>query len=141
MGEFSNFGFVMKGCSRLLKKTTEYFSGTVRFSAQGGNAARFLNICAQNGIAVQDVAANAVGFTAKVPLRDYTRLHRIARKCRCRLHVVEKYGAWFALRAYRARWGIAAGIVLCGLLFTLLQGLVWNITFYDFTAQEVAAKL
>ena len=138
MGVFLRFGFVMKGCSRLFKKTTEYFSGMVRFSAQGGNSARFLNACAQKGIAVQEVCATAVGFTAKVPLRDYTRLHHIARKCRCRLRVTEKYGAWFALRAYRARWGIIAGFVVCGLLLALFQGLIWNITFYDFTSQEVA---
>ncbi|MEG2698109.1 MAG: sporulation protein YqfD [Ruthenibacterium sp.] len=110
--------------------------GRVTFEVQGGRGERFLNACVQNGVPVQHILATELGFTAEVPLRYYLRLHRLARAQRCRMRVQRKQGVYFALRAYRGRWGILAGLILAAVLLTVCPRMIWTVQFYDFTPQE-----
>lgn len=118
-----------------------YAAGSVRFEVTGGRGERFLNTCVEAGIPVEDIRPTDTGYLATIPLRDYRRLRPFARRNRCRLRVREKYGAYFALLAYRGRWGIALGLALCVLALSLGGDLIWNICFLNFTPeQETAAR-
>mgnify|MGYP001028682819 CR=1 FL=1 len=118
-----------------------YAAGSVRFEVMGGRGERFLNTCVEAGIPVEHIHPTDTGYLATVPLRDYKRMRPFARRNRCRLRVREKYGAYFALLAYRGRWGIALGLVLCALALFLGGDLIWNICFLNFTPeQETAAR-
>lgn len=118
-----------------------YAAGSVRFEVTGGRGERFLNACVEAGIPIGHIHPTDTGYLATVPLRDYKRLRPFARRNRCRLHVREKYGAYFALLAYRGRWGIAFGLALCALALLLGGDLIWNICFLNFTPeQETAAR-
>ena len=118
-----------------------FWSGAVRFEIQGGQGERFLNSCAAADIPVQCVVPTPTGFMAQVPARDYTRLHRLARKARCRLNVRERKGLCFTLLAYRHRWGMLVGLALAVLALLVFPKMIWNIEFYQFTpAQEAALR-
>ena len=110
--------------------------GSVTFEVLGGRGERFFNECAAQGIPVQHIVPNPLGFQAQVPLRYYPRLHKLARKQRCRLCVKKKEGAYFAARVYRKRFGIVAGVILAALLLTVFPHMIWTVQFYDFTPQE-----
>lgn len=113
----------------------------VRFSVEGGQGERFFNQCAQQELQLQQIRATPLGFEAEIPAREYHKLHRLARKNRCRLRVRRRRGLAFLLAAYRGRWGIAAGAVLCAALLLAGPNLIWNIEFYEFTpAQEAAVR-
>lgn len=94
--------------------------GSVNFEVTGGRGERFLNDCVNAGVPVEHIRPTQTGYLATVPLRDYKRMHKYARRNRCRLRVREKYGAYFALFTYRHRWGILAGLVLCVLRCALM---------------------
>ncbi|MFQ8833086.1 MAG: sporulation protein YqfD [Ruthenibacterium lactatiformans] len=113
--------------------------GSVNFEVTGGRGERFLNDCVNAGVPVEHIRPTQTGYLATVPLRDYKRMHKYARRNRCRLRVREKYGAYFALFTYRHRWGILAGLVLCVLLLCMCRNLIWNICFYNFTPEQEAS--
>lgn len=116
-----------------------YLAGSVRFAVTGGRGERFLNACVGAGIPVEHIRPTDTGYEATVPLRDYRRMRPFARRNRCRLRVREKYGAYFALAAYRGRWGILCGLALCALALALGGDLIWNICFLNFTPEQEAS--
>lgn len=117
-------------------KLSQKLLGSVTFEVIGGRTERFLNQCTQNGVPLQQVHATALGCTACVPLRYYMRLHRMARRQRCRLRVRRKEGAFFMLWPFRARVGIVAGLLAALALLLVCPRLVWTVQFYDFTYEE-----
>ena len=115
----------------MMNRLARYAMGSVNFEVTGGRGERFLNDCVNAGVPVEHIRPTQTGYLATVPLRDYKRMHKYARRNRCRLRVREKYGAYFALFTYRHRWGILAGLVLCVLLLCMCRNLIWNICFYN----------
>lgn len=122
-----------------MRGLARYAAGSVRFEVTGGRGERFLNACVGAGIPVEHIHPTATGYEATIPLRDYRRLHPFARRNRCRLRVRERYGAYFALVAYRGRWGILCGLALCALALALGGDLIWNICFLNFTPEQEAS--
>ena len=123
----------------MMNRLARYAMGSVNFEVTGGRGERFLNDCVNAGVPVEHIRPTQTGYLATVPLRDYKRMHKYARRNRCRLRVREKYGAYFALFTYRHRWGILAGLVLCVLLLCMCRNLIWNICFYNFTPEQEAS--
>lgn len=106
-----------------------YLRGMIRFEIIGGMGERFLNVCAQEGLVMEQITATQTGYLAKTTVHDYKKMHRIARKHRCRLRMREKYGARFSLWAYHNRFGMLFGAILCVFLLYACRTLVWNIAF------------
>lgn len=119
-----------------MNRLSRYLVGDVAFEIMGGQGELFLNDCAARGLPVREIRATATGFSARVPLRYYLRLHRLARKRRCRLRTTQKRGIWFGVRQYRRRLGIVVGVVAACLLMNVFSRTVWTVQFYDFTPQE-----
>ena len=120
------------------KQWGAYLAGSVQFDVLGGQGERFFNECAQNSIPVQSIHATALGFCASVPLREYRKLHHIARKHRCKLKISQKRGLYFALWIYRKRWGILLGAALAVVVSCVFSRMIWSVRFYDFTPKEQA---
>ncbi|MCI6639659.1 MAG: sporulation protein YqfD [Pygmaiobacter massiliensis] len=118
----------------------QWIFGTVHFSAQGGDIARFLDLCAAQGISLSRLKANPLGLTGQVPARQYRRMHAPARRCRCRLRVCRRWGFCFLASPLRGRWGIVSGTVAFFVLCSILQGNIWTISYYNMSA-DTAAKL
>lgn len=110
--------------------------GAVQFSAEGGDAARLLNQCMKQEMALTHVQGTPLGFTAWVPARQYKQIHHPARHARVRVRILRKRGVTFRLRRLRGRWGIPFGAVLFLFLVPWLQGCIWTVGYYNLSAQE-----
>mgnify|MGYP003026008991 FL=1 len=81
----------------MMNRLARYAMGSVNFEVTGGRGERFLNDCVNAGVPVEHIRPTQTGYLATVPLRDYKRMHKYARRNRCRLRVREKYGAYLSL--------------------------------------------
>lgn len=120
----------------MIERLVRYLEGGIRFEAEGGRFERFINECEKNGLELEKISPTQTGFTANTTPAAYKKMHSYAQKNRCRLHVNEKHGAYFALHKKRKRFGIAVGLICSIILLFLGQNLIWNICFYDFTPQQ-----
>ena len=123
----------------MMNRLARYAMGSVNFEVTGGRGERFLNDCVNAGVPVEHIRPTQTGYLATVPLRDYKRMHKYARRNRCRLRVREKYGAYFALFTYRHRWGILAGLVLCVSLLCM-PTLSGTSALHNFTPEQEAIR-
>lgn len=57
--------------------------------------------------------------------RQYKKLRPLAKKACVRMRVLERHGLPFFLHRYRARAGIAAGVLIYALLLQFLSGRIW----------------
>ncbi len=122
----------------MMKRLVRYLEGKVRFEAEGGRCEHFINECERAGLALEKISPTQTGFTASTTPSEYKKMRSHARKSRCRLRVTEKYGAYFALHAYRKRRGILVGLIFGMILLFLGQNLIWNISFTDFEPEQEA---
>lgn len=114
----------------------EYLQGSVLFEVEGGTSAEFLQRCTYLKIPIYDICATPLGFSARVPARYYAQLRRPAHRCRCRLHLKERFGIRFAFTILRGRIGLLIGFVLAVTILLSFPHLIWNIEFYRFTPSE-----
>ncbi len=116
----------------------------VVFASEGGNGERFFSECLRRSFSVTDIKATVYGFEAKVPAKQYLRMHKTAHMAGCRLHVLKKCGLWFRLRPLRRHAGAAVGI-LTALLFAMCgRSMIWSIEYYGVNAaaqQELSDRL
>ena len=69
----------------MMNRLARYAMGSVNFEVTGGRGERFLNDCVNAGVPVEHIRPTQTGYLATVPLRDYKRMHKYARRNRCRL--------------------------------------------------------
>ncbi len=118
------------------RKIWKWIRCYVLFECSGGITSGFLNDCAEKGLLVQHVNASKTGFSAETSSADYIKMHKPARKFRCRLHVVNKCGWRYTYKNYLRRIGIPTGLaVFCIVLFAF-PSLLWSIKFYNFTPEQ-----
>lgn len=114
--------------------------GRVTFSLEGGLYEMLLNDSALLGLGIQNIRATSVGVEGSMPARNYPKIHKLARKYRCRAHIVAKSGYTFSLvRIVRKRKGILLGAVLFFVLCGLFQNYVWKIDFYNLSEADQSA--
>lgn len=108
----------------------------VTFTAEGGRVEKLASWCMEQGIQLVGLTVNDLGFRATVAAAQYVRLRSVARRCRTRLHVVERRGAWFSLRRLLKRPGLLLGTLVFWLLLELGGQLVWSIRFVGIPAEQ-----
>jgi len=112
----------------VLLKFINYMRGNLRVEIRGAAVERFLNLCVTNGVIFWDVERTAPDVLyATIRLEGLFRLRPYARKCMCRVRVMEKRGIPFQTRRYRHRYALLGGAALCLGLIWLLSGFVWTI--------------
>lgn len=109
-------------------KLPRFFSGYVRFTAEGGFPERFLSDAAAIGLQITDTVRQGETFSAACPAGQYRRLRPLARHAALRLRLTEKHGVYFRLFPYRKRIGLPIGLLLGAILLYLLSGRIWVVT-------------
>lgn len=97
--------------------------GCVILLVTGKNPERFLNGLRKRGIPVRAASMEERGrLRLSIPAKDFLRIRPVARACGCRVHILERRGFAFWLRALLKRpglWGGAlAGLALMALMST-----------------------
>jgi similar to stage IV sporulation protein len=105
-----------------------YLNGYVIIKMTGYYGERLLNYAALNGIYLWDIKRITENvMIAKVSIRDFFRLSRLARKARCRLFVVKRVGLFFFINRLKRRKTLIIGSVLFIAFLYFLSSFVWNI--------------
>ncbi len=102
-----------------------YIGGYVAFSAEGGFPERFINLCAQDKIAIWDTRRDGIMLYACCMARDYARLRRVAHRSGVRMRLKRRVGLPFFSRRYRLRPGLIAGVAIYILLLQYLSHYIW----------------
>lgn len=108
-------------------KLLRFLRGTVRFSAQGGAMERLMNLIAQHGLNLWDLAKVNGAFQGFTLAKEYKKIAKMARKCGVRTKVLERHGLPFFLRKYRRRLGAFIGIAAVVLFLFIMQNFIWSV--------------
>ena len=111
-----------------------YFSGHVRVELVSDFPERFINICAQNGIAIWGVErVDAVTLRTSMRRGDFKKLLPFGARGVGRIKLIEKGGLPFFLRRFRKRYALLAGLLITFSGLYALSQFIWEI---DVTGNE-----
>ncbi|MBR2455374.1 MAG: sporulation protein YqfD [Clostridia bacterium] len=102
--------------------------GYINFRAFEGFPDRFINLCTKNEVPLWNIKNVGGRLSASTTIQGYLNIRECAKKSGMKVRVVEKKGLIFFLKKHKKRVGIAIGIAICILLFTILSQFVWNIS-------------
>lgn len=119
---------MLRGGICLIERLLRLRRGYVRIHICGGAYERFLNLCANNGVALWDLCPAPKGYEANLYAADFFKLSPFSKKCRTRVRIKRKYGLPFYVNRHRKRKAFALGIVFCGFFIFLLSQFIWNIS-------------
>lgn len=117
-----------------MKKLLNYLLGYVTINIKGEGVERFINYAIQRGVHIWDIHWKKDGTVrAQVQLSNIKSLRHVARKSRCRFHIVGKAGLPFRLKHMKQRKMFVAGAVIFFAALYLLSSFVF---FVDVTSKE-----
>ena len=111
----------------LFVKFVRFFFGYIRVTVAGDYPERFLNLCANNGIAMWNARRKGDAIECCMFARDYRHLRRLRKRCGVHLKIKRRRGAPFIVHRYRRRKGLAAGLVLFIAFLTVMPKYVWAV--------------
>ena len=100
------------------KKEWQFLRGYVIIQIEGVYPERLASLLEREGVPLRDLHRPEAGvLVCTLPAGDFRRLHKLNRRCRCRIHILRKGGGPFRLRRlWRRR------ILILGVTCTLLMG-------------------
>ena len=108
-------------------KIYRWLIGYVTFCASGGFTERFLNLCTQKGIVLNNVSINEKSISADIRASQYRRLRETARLSGSKICCKEKHGLVFFIRRNENRAGLAIGGVFFVVFMCIVSLFVWNV--------------
>lgn len=113
--------------------------GWVVWEAQGGAAARLLNLFTDGDLQAWGFQHGVGALCGCCFARDYKRMRPYARRTGMRVRVREKHGLPFLLRRYRLHGGLAVGAAAACLLLWFLSGRMWVVSVSGVSAEKAPA--
>lgn len=105
-----------------------FFSGYVTLSIEGFFIERFINICMNKKIFLQDIKReNSTYLKVKILKSDFKEIRHIAKKTRCKIRIEKKSGFPFIINKYRKRKIFAVAILVIAIFIFILTRFIWNI--------------
>ena len=115
----------------MLVKIIRWLKGYVKFTGIGKFPERFINLLNINGILYWDLLPVQNGVTGVMPIYNYLRIRKFAKKSSIKLKINKKIGLPFFVNKHKNRKGILLG-ALCGLLIMcFLSNFVWVVDIKD----------
>lgn len=109
-------------------KITNYIRGYVSVIIKGLFPERFINLCTKNKINLWNIKRKTKNeITAQITVKDFKKLHKITKRCGCKVHIAEKHGLRFRIYRYRKRKALAIGLVVFFVILWSLTKFVWII--------------
>ena len=104
-----------------------FIFGCVYFSASGGFAERFINVCTAQGIQLWAIRRNPNGLTARTTIDGYRQIRKAASASGMRVRIKRKFGLPFMLRRYESHSGLFVGFFVVLLILSLMSNRIWVI--------------
>jgi len=105
-----------------------FFSGYVIIVVEGFFIERFINICRNNDIILQDIEkSNNTYLKAKILKSDFRNIRHIAKKTKCKIKIENKKGLPFFVNKYRKRKIFAIAVLVIAIFIFISTKFIWNI--------------
>ncbi len=99
--------------------------GCVYFTADGGFAERFINICTALGIQLWGIKRKSYGLTACTTIDGYRKIKKAARSSGMRVRIRKKVGLPFVIRKYESHTGLFVGFFAVLLILSIMSDRIW----------------
>lgn len=104
-----------------------FIFGYVCFTATGGFAERFINICTSLGISLRGIRKKPSGLTAYTTIDGYKKIKNAARASGMKVRIKKKSGLPFIVRKYESHTGLFVGFFAVLLILTIMSNHIWII--------------
>ncbi len=104
-----------------------FIRGFLIVEVTGYSIIRFINLCSSNNIIIENVTKKDNVITLKCKIKDFYKMHKLARKCGARIRISKKYGLPFVSFRYRHRKILFTGIVFFIAFSYYLSSFIWYI--------------
>ena len=112
----------------MFKILWNHLIGFVNITVEGFFVERFVNTCLQQKIFLWKIKRkSSTLLTANINLKDFKKIHSIARKTKCKVTIDEKKGIPFLLHRYRKRKLLSILAFPIFLAILISSQFVWNI--------------
>lgn len=111
----------------LVLRFFRFLFGYVEFTASGGFAERFLNLCRINKINLWNLKSKNSVITACTDSSGYKKIRFAAKKSGMRVRIKQKHGLPFFLNRHSHRTGIIIGVCFGFALICILSTRIWSI--------------
>ena len=102
-----------------------FLFGFVRFTASGGFAERFINLCASMGIQLWTIRKRPYGLDASTTIDGYRKIKKAARMSGMKVRIKKKSGLPFICNKYESHTGLFVGLVAVLLVLTVMSNHIW----------------
>lgn len=104
-----------------------YIKGYVNFRAIGGFPERFINLCSERKVDIQNVKLFKNTITASCGIKEYKKLKDISKKTGMKTRIFSKHGLPFFIHKKREHVGILFGLCFMIIMTFFLTGRIWVI--------------
>lgn len=111
----------------LVLRFLRFLFGYVSFTARGGFAERFINLCRHNKIILWELRSSNGVISACTDCTSYKKIRSVARKSGMRVRMKKKHGLPFFLNRHSRRAGVLVGICFCIAVLCILSTRIWSI--------------
>lgn len=112
----------------VLKYIYMFFTGFIYVNVEGFFIERFLNICRNKKIFIQNLhRENSTYIKMKILKSDFKEVARTAKKTKCKIKIEKKSGMPFIINRYRKRKIFAVAIIVIAIFIFGLTRFIWNI--------------
>lgn len=113
----------------LILRLWNYLKGYVIIVVEGYFLEKFINICSHRQLRLWNVKWHKNSrIIMKVSIKDFKLLRPVARKTKCRVHIINKKGLPFVLHKYENRKAFAIGSVIFIIAFFIISSFVWEVS-------------
>ena len=105
-----------------------FFAGIVTITVEGFFIERFLNICRNKKIFLEDLhREKSTYIKVKILKSDFREVKHIAKKTKCKVKIAKKSGMPFLINRYRKRNVFAVAIIVIAIFIFIITKFIWNI--------------
>ncbi|MHB8065960.1 MAG: sporulation protein YqfD [Ruminiclostridium sp.] len=113
----------------LILRLWNYIKGYVIIIVEGYFLEKFINICIHRQLRLWNVKWQKNSkIIMKLSIKDFRMLKPIAKRTRCRVHIIKKRGLPFILNRYKSRKAFVIGSGICVIIFFLISSFVWDVS-------------
>ena len=112
----------------MINKIYMYYSGYLIVSVEGFFIERFLNICRNQKIAIEELEKkNSTYLIFKILKSDFKKIKSVAKNTKCKTRIIKKLGIPFLINRYRKRKLFAVALVVIAIFIFTITRFIWNI--------------